>query len=242
MIITIALIEPNALRCEDLVKLSAAALKHALFEPEIYTFRNFGVLRATIIQGKRADILVLPANVEGYAFGEELRKTDRVCSIIYLADSIKPVLRAFRSSASGYVIDCQEEKQRYVATLTRVANYVAEGISEIDFMNKSKLLHFRLNEVDYFESDYRLVHIHRSNKTYETITERLDNVEARILGGFFRCHQSYLVNLAHICRVDRTTRLIEFNSGQYVYASKALFTSFLNQYYEKSIRGAVAHE
>lgn len=232
--ISLALIEPDGMLCKERVQLTAAALKHAQFQPSIYSFADFNALRSNLLQAKHSvDILVLPADDEGYSFGEELRRIDRNCALIYIADSMKPVLRAFRSAALGYVVDWRKEKQRYAATLIRVAQYMAEGISEIEFMSKSRLLRFRLKEIDYFESDYRLVHIHCSNGACETIKERLDCIEVRILSGFFRCHQSYLVNLENISSVDRTTRRIEFYSGQQIYASKALFSSFLEQYNRK---------
>lgn len=58
-----------------------------------------------------------------------------------------------------------------------------------------------LADVRYFESDKRQIHIHCQRETL-TVYDKLDNIERELDSRFVRCHQSFVVNLDWVKRMD----------------------------------------
>ena len=129
--------------------------------------------------------------------------------------------KAVENFKNGY--SCSE-------AIVKAVNYIQKSRQEISFETKSKLIHYALYEIDYFESQYRIVHIIKQNGKKESIHSRLDQIEEILPDNFYRCHQSYLINMDHIDYIDKSAKEIYFLSGQCVVSSKKLFTDFLNAY------------
>lgn len=183
-----------------------------------------------LIKHKRADILIMQASLSNFEFANELRKNDRSCIIIYPAKDMDLVLESFESMPMAYILPGGEASKGLAGALMKAAEYLNNARQEISFETKSRLLHYSLYDIDYFESQYRLVHIVERSGTRETITSRLDDVENIVPKSFFRCHQSFLVNMDNIKSIDKTNKTIYFYSGKSVPSSKKLFTGFLNAY------------
>lgn len=179
----------------------------------------------------RADILLLQAGLQNFEFARELRALDRNCLFLYPAKDMALVLRAFESMPMAYVpVQGAPSAPSLEQAILQAVAYVKKMKSEIRFDTKSACLRYALHEIDYFESQYRLVHIVKRNKKVETITARLDHVQGRLPPSFYRCHQSYLVNMGNIAFIDKTNREAHFRSGQIVPSSKKLFSGFLEAY------------
>ena len=183
-----------------------------------------------IIKRCRVDMLILQATSANCRFSETLRETNRHCVIIYTAKNMDYVLKAICSMPAAYIPS--EGKREYSLTeaIIKVSQYLKKVRTEVVFETKSEVFRFSLSEIDYFESQYRIVHIFKSDGSHETVSSKLDNIQDRNLAGFARCHQSFLVNMGNISRIDKTARIIWFYSGQSVPSSKSMFTSFLEEY------------
>ena len=55
-----------------------------------------------------------------------------------------------------------------------------------------------LAQIMYCEVQGRKVYIHQSDGTVIDYYDRMDGLEKRLDGRFFRCHRSYLVNLEYV--------------------------------------------
>lgn len=55
-----------------------------------------------------------------------------------------------------------------------------------------------LAEIVYFEVQGRKIYIHQSKGKITDYYDKLDDLEQRIDGRFFRCHRSYLVNIEYV--------------------------------------------
>ncbi len=190
-------------------------------------YPSLEILYDAMVRGnERVDILVLPAGTGSFAFASQLRDLDRSCLILYPAKDMELVLQAFSSMPIAYV-PVNQGTYSLEQEILRAAEYVRKAKSQIVFETKSRILPYALSEIDYIESQYRMVHIVKSNKKTDTITARLDDVQTRLPCSFYRCHQSYLVNMDHISFIDRSVREVHFYSGQCVPSSKKLFSDFL---------------
>jgi two-component system response regulator AgrA len=229
-----AVMEKDEAKLEKMVKESMKVLGEAFFKAEIHGYVEFEKMQRHFLERKhRVDVFVLPASVEGFEFGEKLRKVDRSCAIIYRAESIEPVLGAFASTPSAYIID----EEAYLTTLVRVASYVADGISYAMVLTKEKILRLSFEKINYFEaSDNHMVKVVFRDGASDYYGYTLQRVESEIFGSFSKCHRSYLVNLENVSEVDRKNREVKFHSGQSLFASKIYFSSFCSAYDKYSIR------
>lgn len=176
------------------------------------------------------DILILPASAASFAFAKRLRTLDRRCLILYPARDMSLVLQAFESMPMAYVPAQGGSPGTLEKAVLRAAHYVKGMRSDITFETKSAILQYSLQEIDYFESQYRVVHIVKQNQKRDTITARLDNVQQRLPESFYRCHQSFLVNMENVEHIDKSNREIYLRSGQRVPSSKKLFPHFLEAF------------
>lgn len=223
MEISVCIYNVNNDEAELLQRFVAAVLFHADYRAKVLSCSTEGALRKTTTKYPYVDLLFLPATSFGIGFGEELRKTNRTTTIVFLADDDKNVYRAFRSLPIAYLID-PKEKQRLSEIILRAASWVMSGKKIFCHESRTQILQLEYKDIDYFESEYRIVHIHRTDGTYETITAKLDEVEAMLPSNIFcRCHKSYLVNLKNIASVNKSEKTVLFKSGAKVFSSKAQY-------------------
>lgn len=227
MEISVCIYNTNNDEAEMQLRFIAAVLFQADYRARILSCSTETALRKTTAKFPYVDILFLPATSFGIDFGEELRRTNRTTTIVFLADDDKNVYRAFRSLPIAYLID-QKERQKLSETILRAASWAAAGKKMFCHESKTQILQMKYKDIDYFESEYRIVHIHRTDGTYETITAKLDDVEAMLPSNIFcRCHKSYLVNLENITAVNKSEKTVLFKSGAKAYSSKAQYPTLI---------------
>lgn len=227
MEISVCIYSENNDEAEMLQRYIAAVLFHADYRAKILSCSTEMTLRKTTAKYPYVDLLFLPATPFGIGFGEELRKTNRTTTIVFLADDDKNVYRAFHSLPIAYLTD-PKEKQRLSETVLRAASWAMAGKKTFCHESRTQILQLKYKDIDYFESEYRIVHIHRTDGTYETITAKLDEVEAVLpSNNFCRCHKSYLVNLENISTVSKSEKTVLFKSGAKVFSSKARFPTLI---------------
>ncbi|MBQ8508471.1 MAG: response regulator transcription factor [Clostridia bacterium] len=227
MEISVCIYNVNNDEAEILQRFIAAVLFHADYRAKILSCSTETALRKTTIKYPYVDMLFLPASSFGLSFAEELRKTNRTTTIVFLADDDKNVYRAFHSLPIAYLID-PKEKQKLSETVLKAASWVMSGKKTFCHESRTQILQLKYKDIDYFESEYRIVHIHRTDGTYETITAKLDEVEAMLpSNNFCRCHKSYLVNLENIASVNKSEKTVLFKSGAKVFSSKAQYPTLI---------------
>lgn len=212
---------------EVLQRFIAAVLFHADYRAKILLCSTESALRRITTKYPYVDLLFMPATAFGIGFGEELRRTNRTTTIVFLSDDDNNVYRAFRSLPIAYLIE-HNDKQKLSETILRAASWVMSGKKTFCHESRAQILQLKYKDIDYFESEYRIVHIHRTDGTYETITAKLDDVEAMLpSNNFCRCHKSYLVNLENIAAVNKSEKTVLFKSGAKVFSSKAQYPALI---------------
>lgn len=211
-------------------------LFHELFQVNYLFYASLEQLGgAMLCDHVRVDILILPASAASFDFSKRLRAVDRHCLILYPARDMSLVLQAFESMPMAYVPSGSPGTLE--RAVLRAVDYIKGMKDDISFETKSAVFRYSLHEIDYFESQYRVVHIVKQNQKRDTITARLDSVQERLPESFYRCHQSFLVNMEHIAHIDKPNREIRLRSGQCVPSSKKLFPYFLEAF--RTFQGGV---
>ncbi|MCD8107335.1 MAG: LytTR family DNA-binding domain-containing protein [Oscillospiraceae bacterium] len=228
MDISVCVYSTDKNEAENLQRYIAAVLFNADYRSRVMSCSTDSVLRSVTMKYPFVDILFLPATASGISFGEELRKVNRTTTIVFVSDDDRNVFRAFRSLPIAYLINNHDKKQLSEAIL-RAASWAMAGKSVFYHESRTQILQLKYRDIDYFESEYRIVHIHKSDGECETITAKLDEVEAMLPANIFcRCHQSYLVNIENIDRFNKSDKTVIFKSGAIVFSSKARYQTLID--------------
>jgi len=232
MDISVGMVVNDAAKRDKYKNIVNLILGRELHRADISFYSSLNNLYESTIRGnKKLNILIIPAAQQSFELAKEIRVKDRNCIIIYPAQNMDCVLDSFESMPMAYVLPNSNPEQGDLATaIKKAVKYIDKQTQDVMFETKSKLLHYALYEIDYFESQYRIVHIIKTNGNTETVTARLDDVQGILPRNFARCHQSFLVNMDNIKSIDKTNKEVHFHSGQSVPSSKKLFTSFLEEY------------
>jgi len=232
MEISVGMVVNDAAKRDKYKNIVNLILGRELHRADISFYSSLNNLYESTIRGnKKLNILIIPAAQQSFELAKEIRVKDRNCIIIYPAQNMDCVLDSFESMPMAYVLPNSNPEQGDLATaIKKAVKYIDKQTQDVMFETKSKLLHYALYEIDYFESQYRIVHIIKTNGNTETVTARLDDVQGILPRNFARCHQSFLVNMDNIKSIDKTNKEVHFHSGQSVPSSKKLFTSFLEEY------------
>ena len=126
MEISVCIYNVNNDEVELLQRFVAAVLFHADYRAKVLSCSTEAALRKVTTKYPYVDLLFLPATSFGIGFGEELRKTNRTTTIVFLADDDKNVYRAFWSLPIAYLIN-PKEKQRLSEIVLRAASWVMSG-------------------------------------------------------------------------------------------------------------------
>lgn len=215
-------------KVKEIQKFIAAVLFNADYHATVYSGTDSTKINSLIENySSGIDILVLPVTEIGYALGQELRKNSRNATLLYYCGKMQDALDAFQSLPIAYVTE-EADKKSFSVSVLRAAAWATKGKCRFVHESKTELIQYKYNEIDYFESNYRMVYIHLTNGAVKTITAKLDDVQLSLPGEMFcRCHKSYLVNLSKIEKVDKSNKKVHLASGEHIYASKSLYPDLI---------------
>ena len=238
MELSIYLYHPDKSYAGELQKYIAAVLFDAdyrasvLLSSDKVKFADFIDKHASVI-----DILFLTADYTGFSMGKKFRKQSRSATLVFYDGNTTQMPNAFCMLPISYMVsEC--DKKSFSENILLAAMWTVKGKNRFYHESRTDILNINYDDIDYFESNYRVVNIHFTDGTIKTITAKLDDIQSRLPGEIFcRVHQSYLVNLTHISYIDKTAKTIHFLSGEYTYASKAYYPSLI-----ESVKGSVGSE
>lgn len=204
--IKIGICEDNLLEAEKLKELVTKFL-FRFTEMEILFFRD-GQEIVNAISEKRfqVDLLFLDIHMQtmdGMETAQFIRKHGVDVDIIFTTISKEHVFEGYNYKAFAYCLKPIDE-EKLQKDLER---YIEEKGSCADCFNitvKNKEIRIPINKIIYFESDKRKITVHTLTDHIEFYA-RMDEVENIVKEkGFFRCHQSYMVNRSMVDSMERT--------------------------------------
>lgn len=238
MELSVYIFHPDGEQAKKIQKFAALVFFNADYRASVYAGTDdTKILDLITRHSSGMDILILPVSPRGYELGKALRERNRSTALIYVFGGMEEVLDAFQSLPIAYITG-QSDEQTFSAALLRAALWARRGKNKFYHESRTDLIQCSYSDIDYFESNYRVVNIHLKDSTVKTVTAKLDDIQTILPGELFcRCHQSYIVNLSHIERVDKSAKTIHFLSGAFTYASRALFADLLT-----ALSGGVKNE
>ena len=165
------------------------------------------------------DLLLLDIYMEGMTGIEALTKIRTIDSGVEAAivtTSEDFTLESYRLHAIRYLEKPVQKKE--LEDLLRFCIMKQEAEPHFMIESDGRVIRIPFGLIDYIEQRGRMLVICRSDGDPLTVTGRLDEIEPQFPAkAFFRCHKSYLVNLARIRRLDRELMTFVMEDGSQVH-------------------------
>ena len=196
--------------------------------PELYETGD-----SLLTAGKQFDIVFLDIQMDGtdgIETAKLLRQRDEDAILIFITGIREYVFKAFDVAAFHYLLKPIEEDkfhevfQRAKRELEKRKKQRRETIF-IKTRNRSFTL--EKDSILYIESRAKKVEIHTVGENIEVYAS-MNEMEAQLGDGFYRCHRGYLVNMAFVAEYDSES--ITLNNGEYIYLAKEKYGEFVKTY------------
>lgn len=201
--------------------------------------RSDGASLFALCRASRQDLVLLDIVMPGESgmdVARELRERDGAVRIAFLTSSPEYAVDSYEVRASEYLLKpvSRERLERLLAECARAS--VEEGASVVAktafgyqrvFLGDVECVEARNKRVLFWLRDDACVEAVEPLRTYE---QRLTADE-----GFFKCHRSYLVNLANVERFSATDAVMR--SGRVVPVARSVRREFQEAYFAMRFAG-----
>ncbi len=199
----------------------AGVIRIAICDDDKYMSDHIRKLASEFFNRKNMEI-----TIQQFSCGEELLKYDRLIDILFLDIKMKDmngmetarklrerkfrgflifitvlkemVFQSFEVQAYDYLVKPVEEKH-FEKTMKRL--YVSmQNASEASLLvqkgYESRII--SLEDIIFCEIIDRKIYLNLVSSEVIDYYDRIENLETKLVGRFFRCHRSYLINLKHL--------------------------------------------
>lgn len=202
--------------CDDAAE-DAAQLANALsaYDPlfEITSYASGKRLMEECLDGGfDADILFLDIympEIDGIRTAQEIRARRRDVKIIFLSSSTDHYPQAYEVFAFNYIVKPFDRKRLYAVLDRALDELRKESGYKIRIRYKGTVNSVDCRDIRYIESRDKLLLFHLAGESVQCCYGKLDEILQELPEqSFFRCHQSFLVNLSHVTEIgDQYFRL-----------------------------------
>lgn len=167
-----------------------------------YSVGSFPSGRALLESAGGFDVVFLDIRMEqpdGMETARLLRRRGDRCLLVFVTVLKELVFDAFQVEAYDYLLkplDACRFDRAMDRALQRLERPAPGGIVIPQGAGCEAV---RLPDVVYCEVLGRKIYLHRRDGTVPAYYGRLEELERRVDGRFFKCHRSYLVNLDYVC-------------------------------------------
>ena len=170
-----------------------------------YDLSSFSDGRALLEGAVSFDVIFLDIQMEqpdGMETARLLRQRGDHSLLIFVTVLKECVFDSFQVEAFDYLLK-PLDSARFHQTMDRVLRSLEQRAAEdIVIQRGTGCEVVLLSDIVYCEVLGRKVYLHKKDGTVSGYYDKLENLERRVDGRFFKCHRSYLVNLDYVrgCR------------------------------------------
>ncbi len=161
---------------------------------------------------------------------EQIRRKTLIPAIIMVNIDCKTMKKYLFLRPSALIEDVKNTQE----LLQAISDLKSEAISAnryFSFKCDGEMMRISYDNIEYFESNARKVTLYTFDRTVTYyFSAKLDDIARILPDNFLRCHQSYIVNMKHISKFDRTNRTFCMLSKDEVFVSRRMYTEASARY------------
>lgn len=187
-------------------KLLVFVANHMMITVNIDCFDNLDDLVSKIVNNRYELIyLDLQTKADDYLkFGEKIREKDRQPFIIYISRGKRYIEEVVEQNLVAF-INYPIRKEIFEQSFRKVWGNMQRNNKVFEYKSYRKMVGERIQDIMFFESEGRIIHIHLKDGRINMFYDKLDHVEEIVkkeleCDCFLRKHKSYLVNCNYIYR------------------------------------------
>ncbi|MCH5248347.1 MAG: response regulator transcription factor [Lachnospiraceae bacterium] len=202
-------------KLEEMARREAAKTGTSI-DTEVYS--DGATLVADIEKGYRYDLIFLDIEMEkvnGINAARQIRRIDRSALLIYVSGYEQYLKELFEVEPFRFLSKPVEEA-KFQKYFRDACARIGETTTYYRFSFNKKILKVAIQDIVYFESRNRVVHIFMANGSIERFYGQLNSVEKELSEGrqeFLRIHQSYLVNYSYIGKMSFSEVIVRMGDG-----------------------------
>ena len=166
-----------------------------------YSVSNFSDGRTLLESAGSFDVIFLDIQMEqpdGMETARLLRQRGDHCLLIFVTVLKECVFDSFQVEAFDYLLK-PLGSARFYQTMDRVLRSLEQRTAEDLVIQRGTGCEvILLSDIVYCEVLGRKIYLHKSDGTVSDYYDKLEDLERRVDGRFFKCHRSYLVNLDYV--------------------------------------------
>ena len=197
--IKFAICDDEPLMAQELAGHLADYMKENLITA--YSVSSFSDGRALLDAIDRFDVIFLDIQMEqpdGMETARLLRRRGDHSLLVFVTVLKELVFDAFQVEAYDYLLK-PLDSARFKQTMDRVLHSLEQRAAEdIVIQRGTGCEVVLLSDIVYCEVLGRKIYLHKSDGTVSDYYDKLEDLERRVDGRFFKCHRSFLVNLDYV--------------------------------------------
>ena len=166
-----------------------------------YDLSSFPDSCALLDAADRFDVIFLDIQMEqpdGMETARLLRRRGDYSLLVFVTVLKEFVFDAFQVEAYDYLLK-PLDSARFCQTMDRVLRSLEQRTAEdIVIQRGTGCEVVLLSDIVYCEVLGRKIYLHKSDGTVSDYYDKLEDLERKVDGRFFKCHRSYLVNLDYV--------------------------------------------
>lgn len=165
------------------------------------TVSQFGSGEELLRHNKNIDILFLDIQmdgIDGMETARKMRSQNYKGYLIFITVLKEMVFQSFEVQAHDYLVKPIEEEY-FEKTMERLFSAMQNAKDASLLVQKgyeSNIIAF--DDIVFCEIIDRKIYLHLKTEEVIDYYDRIENLETKLDGRFFKCHRSYLINLSHL--------------------------------------------
>ena len=177
---------------------------------EIATFPSAEAFLFDYSENRNVDILLLDIEMgamNGVELARELRKDNEAIQIVFITGFPDYISDGYDVAALHYLMK-PVKTDKLFEVLTRAVEAVASKPHFFLLPVGKEVVRVRERDILYAEAQGHYMHLHTTSGEHK-LRMTIGELSDRLGDGFFKCSRSFLVGLAHVSRITKTTVVLD---------------------------------
>ena len=187
--------------------------------------------------GTQYDLYLLDVMMPGITGIETAARLGNGCrAVVFITSSLEAAVDGYSVNAAGFILKPVERKS-FWATMERVVKQrLGEEDACISVVHNRVPLKLKLERIAWFENRLHRVFVTLTDGEVISIHQKLTELQEELgeYPGCLRCHQSYLVNLEQVERLEDSC--FHMKDGQVIPISRNFYKQSKNAYYHHRLK------